>query len=466
MVTGGRRCAPPPPSPPRPSGRPRPSGFPAGGRSPRASSACRCSRCWCCASRSYDSTAWLIWGRQIGHGTLDTLGGPSWKPLPVAFTTLFSLAGDTIAPLLWLLVARAGALLAIVTAFLLARRLSGSAVPGLLAAAALALASDYLFNAARGDSEGLLVAASLGAVLAWLDERRRLAFALAAVASLLRPEVWPLWGLCGLALVRHERRPGVLAIVVASALAVLVAWFVPEHIGSGDWFRAATRAQNPVPGSPGQSSFPFLMTFVNGAAMLSMPVYAGAVAAVVRARRTGDRPVLWIAAGATLVMVVVAVLAENGFTGNLRYVTLPGSGLCVLAGVGLPPLVDGLRRRRGLAAPALAVTVVSVLVAIGVIGWGGVRLARDEERYGEQLPELIERAGGARAIRACAPVSASPFQRQAVAWRLHLRQRDVTTRRQGRGTALASRSSRIGRDTRRMPVRLREGVWVLRSSCG
>jgi hypothetical protein len=414
---------------------------------------------------SYDPTAWLIWGRQLTDGTLSTLGGPSWKPLPVAFTTLFSLAGDTVAPLLWLLVARAGALLAVVAAFGLARRLSGgSAVSGLIAAAGLALASDFLFNAVRGDSEGLLVAAALAAVLAWLDGRRRLAFALGGVAALLRPEVWPLWGLCGLALVRHERRLPVLAAVAVSGLAVLTAWFVPEHIGSGDWFRAATRAQNPVPGSPGQSSFPFLMVFVNGAAMLSIPVYAGAVAAVLRARRSGDRAVLGLAVGATLVMLIVALLAENGFTGSLRYVTLPASALCVLAGVGLPPLAAELRQRAAWR-PAVVVTVVSVVVALGVIGWGGYRLARDEERYGEQLPALIRRAGGAGAIRACAPVSASPFERQAVAWRLHLTQKAVTTRRQTGGTAVAFSYSRIGRLSP-MPVRLREGIWVLRSSCG
>src|SRR5919202_4715070 len=74
---------------------------------------------------TYDPWAWLIWGRQIAHLDLVTTAGPSWKPLPVLFTTPFALFGDDAAPLLWLLVARAGGLLAFVMAFRLGARLAG-----------------------------------------------------------------------------------------------------------------------------------------------------------------------------------------------------------------------------------------------------------------------------------------------------------------------------------------------------
>jgi len=39
---------------------------------------------------SYDPWAWIVWGREIVHVNLQTTGGPSWKPLPVIFTTLFA----------------------------------------------------------------------------------------------------------------------------------------------------------------------------------------------------------------------------------------------------------------------------------------------------------------------------------------------------------------------------------------
>ena len=63
---------------------------------------------------SYDPWAWIVWGREIGSGafTFATNGGPSWKPLPVVFTTVFGLFGGA-APKLWLIAARAGGLLAL-----------------------------------------------------------------------------------------------------------------------------------------------------------------------------------------------------------------------------------------------------------------------------------------------------------------------------------------------------------------
>src|SRR5881394_848932 len=71
---------------------------------------------------SYDPWAWLVWGREIAHFKLHTTGGPSWKPLPVIFTTLFAPFGKA-APDLWLVVARAGAVMAAAMVFRLSWRL-------------------------------------------------------------------------------------------------------------------------------------------------------------------------------------------------------------------------------------------------------------------------------------------------------------------------------------------------------
>ena len=46
------------------------------------------------AGPTYDPWAWIIWGREITEWDLDTRTGPSWKPLPVLFTTPFALTGD------------------------------------------------------------------------------------------------------------------------------------------------------------------------------------------------------------------------------------------------------------------------------------------------------------------------------------------------------------------------------------
>src|ERR1700759_2415077 len=71
---------------------------------------------------SYDPWSWLVWGREIAHLDLVTPGGPTWKPLPVIFTTVFSLFGNA-SPDLWLVVARAGALMAVAMTFKIAWRI-------------------------------------------------------------------------------------------------------------------------------------------------------------------------------------------------------------------------------------------------------------------------------------------------------------------------------------------------------
>jgi hypothetical protein len=61
------------------------------------------------AGPQYDPFGWLIWGRELLHGRLDTLWYPSWKPLPVLVTAPAALAGHGALPL-WLVVSRAVAL--------------------------------------------------------------------------------------------------------------------------------------------------------------------------------------------------------------------------------------------------------------------------------------------------------------------------------------------------------------------
>ena len=153
----------------------------------------------CPRTPTYDPWAWILWGREIAHLDLVTEGGPSWKPLPIIFTTVFSLFGDHAAPYLWLVVARAGGLLACVMAYRVARRLIGGGWYGVLAGvfAALALFSSFKFvrDAALGNSEALLAALMLWAFERHLDGRRDHALYLGVAGALLRPEVWPFLGL-------------------------------------------------------------------------------------------------------------------------------------------------------------------------------------------------------------------------------------------------------------------------------
>src|SRR4051812_548850 len=105
---------------------------------------------------AFDPEAWVVWGREAWSLSIDTSAGPSWKPLPVLVTALLAPAGDA-APWLWLLVARAGALLALAGVARLASERAG-ALAGALAAALLVVSPWWLFNGALGNAEPLLVA--------------------------------------------------------------------------------------------------------------------------------------------------------------------------------------------------------------------------------------------------------------------------------------------------------------------
>src|SRR4051812_26757698 len=107
---------------------------------------------------TYDPWAWIIWGREIPHLDLNTVSGPSWKPLPILFTTPFALLGDAAAPGLWLLIARAGGLLAIAMAYRLGSRLGGRAA-GLIAGAAPGVAGGVGRHLARRGPRGAAVRA-------------------------------------------------------------------------------------------------------------------------------------------------------------------------------------------------------------------------------------------------------------------------------------------------------------------
>jgi len=427
---------------------------------------------------TYDPWAWLNWGRQISEGGLDTVAGPSWKPLPVAFTAAFSLVDQAAAPSLWLLVARAGGLLGIAMSFRLADRLAGPAA-GAIAAASLILANGFVSSFARGNSEGLLVGLVLWAIESHLDGRRRSAFLLGAAAGLLRPEVWPFLAAYGVWLIHAERREGgsgrqAVALCAGAAVAFALLWFVPEYIGSGSFFRAATRARDAVPGSPGQADHPFFAVFGNSTSALIVPVYAGAVLAVVFAARAwrrgrGQGVELGLAALTAAYMVIVGLLAEGGFTGNLRYVTLPAAVVCVLAGVGWVRLVSWARATPGRAPAALA--AVAMLAAVPWTVEGVAELRRDLDRVritaelSDDLPKLIDAAGGRRAVQRCGRVFTGPLEVQLVAWHLHVASRHIDFRPRPPGVVLAAEGVRVTDDPRFKPVAA-SAHWTMRSTCG
>ena len=353
---------------------------------------------------AFDPQAWVVWGRDAGRLALDTSGGPSWKPLPVVVTTPLAFLGNP-TPALWLVVARAGGLLALAGAWVLGERLGGRAA-GAAAAAVMALSPWWLFNTALGNSEGLLAASALWAVLAHLAGRHRAALALGTAAALLRPEVWPFLGLYGLWLWRRE--PGARPAVAAAGIVVPALWLGPDVLGIGGALSASRAARGePSLGSAALEDVPGLAVLADTVALLTVPATVAAVLATI----AGPRLARVLAAGAAAWIGIVAVMAQAGYAGNPRYLVAAMAFGCVLAGAG------AVRLARSAGAVVLVVAVTAITIGdlrdqVSDVG------ARADRRVA--LPDLVAAAGGRDAIVDCAPVRTAPDVRPLVAWELDI----------------------------------------------
>jgi hypothetical protein len=335
---------------------------------------------------SYDPWAWLIWGREIVHINLQTTGGPSWKPLPMLFTTLFAVFGKA-QPDLWLVVARAGAVMAVLMVFKVASRLTRDLIApradgeeakglrrwtslpadatraarwtmllaplmaGLIAAGSLVNSGGFISDNALGYSEGFATALALLAVDSYLDGARQRAFVFGFFAALDRPELWFFWGPYGLYL--FWRDPGARRLVVALFALIPLLWFLPELWGSGHLLRGVTRAQHPRSNSAAFAQCPVCTVFKKEAwpAVLNrvkIPGILAMVAAAVglwttRASWWRRWPVLadiraraWLLALGVFGLVWwfgIAVETQAGFSGNNRYLVLGTAPVAIVGGI-------------------------------------------------------------------------------------------------------------------------------------
>ena len=389
---------------------------------------------------TYDPWAWIVWGREVAHLDLDTTGGPSWKPLPVLFTTVFSATGtidDAIPPLLWLWVARAGTLLALALVFRLARRLVGpgwqGVTAGLVAAAALACTPQWLRYAAHGNEAPLAVAAMLWAVERHLDGSRRAALALGLVACLMRPEVFPFLALYAVWAWRAE--PATRRVIVAGAVVLPLLWLVPEWIGSGQPFGAGAQARSEPSWSLSRLDHPWLELLGRAHQTLGPALEAGVAAALVIAWRRRDRIELALAGVVVAWVALVAVMTQSGFSGNARYLLPATVVACLLTGTALGHLLRSGRRSVPAAVAAVALAALAVSAATERVP-ALERQARTAQRTAQldrDLGVAVARMGGADAVvaRGAPAVDRAFIPRMAWLTTLPIGQVERRGRRQG-----------------------------------
>ncbi len=385
---------------------------------------------------SYDPWAWISWGREVTdpHLSFAISGGPSWKPLPVMFTTVYALFGSA-APTLWVITARAGGLLGLVAAYRLAARLIGgprwaAVAAGLIAGAAIVVTQSWWDEMFRGTSEPMLIATALWAVLAHLEGRRGWAFVLGVATAQIRPEAWPL--IIVYAAWLWWKEPRLRALVALGLLSIPFFWFVPPWVGSGQPFLAAVHAKE-YNGNLGRH--PLFTVLGRGVDIQLLPVLLAGLVAVAFAwlGKPREKLVLWLAAGTLVWWVIVVGMTLDGYPGLERFY-LPAAGMtCVLAGVGIVRMAElgaaGVSRL-GLRITPVAIGITAVLVAITIPFVGGrINQASAEEKIAsqavtrlDQMTAAVAAVGGHDGVFPCKSSFAAVNHsvQTALAWKLHV----------------------------------------------
>jgi hypothetical protein len=311
---------------------------------------------------SYDPFSWIVWGREVTdpHLSFFVGGGPSWKPLPFFFTTVYGVIGHA-SPTLWVITARTGGIAGLIGAWrlsaLLCRRAAlpewAAGVAGVVAAVGVILtapSSGWTYYFFRGASEPLLIGCWLWAIDRLIAGRHKQAFGLLVAEGLMRPESWPFLLVYGVWLWKlPAMRPWVLAGWVLQP----VGWFVPPWISTGAPFMAATHASD----YNGHLGTDVLKTVLSrGEGLQPLPSLAFAILGVIVALWLGrgalprgwraalvwiekDRSEIPLVAALAIATVgwwvVVVAMTLDHYPGLERFFLPAAAMACVLSGYGL-----------------------------------------------------------------------------------------------------------------------------------
>ena len=375
---------------------------------------------------AYDAYGWLVWGRQAAHLNLDTSAAPSWKPLTFLFTFPYALLAGRGALWLWMITAVAGALAGAVFAARIAYKLTGPCPERRYAPIAAAVFAGlgvlgidgYWQLILSGTSDALVVSLCLGAIDRQLSGYPRSAWVLLVLASLGRPEAWPLAGLYGLWAWRAI--PSMRAPVAAGLAIIPALWFGIPALTSRSWFIAGDVAISSSGAPPGNGISRVTSGFVS---LYELPMQMVALFALVLAVTRRERTWLLLAAAALVWLLVEIAFALHGWSGNRRYLFEPAAVLIVLAGAGVGRLLAIAPGRSLLlrwAAPAAVVVLVVALVPHARIrarlAHTSVILVRNWARQINRLDMVIAKEGGPKRILACGQAVTEVSYQSILAW--------------------------------------------------
>jgi hypothetical protein len=237
---------------------------------------------------------------------------------------------------------------------------------------------------------------------------------LAALAGLVRPEVWPLLAVYGAW--RWRAEPASRPLLAAVALALPALWFGPGLLAAGDALGSAERAQRDG-GGP-------LEVLARAAALPLAAAWPLALVAV--AGR--ERRLLALALGALGWIAIVAAMAAAGFPGLPRFMAPAAAVVGVLGGVGLARIIAA-RRAPAVAALGVALALVTALELPGRVA-ELPRALRTTARIGASHDRLraLARAVGRGPLLRCGHLATSDvLARTALAWELDVPLADVVS---------------------------------------
>jgi hypothetical protein len=382
---------------------------------------------WARTRPGYDPYGWLVWGRQTLLGALDTNAAPSWKPLPYLFTLPYALLGHY-QLWLWMITSVAISLSGVMFAARIAYRLTdppperryAAYAAGAFAGLALLGITDYMHYVLSAQSDPLIASLCLGAVDCHLSRRPRWAFALLALASLGRPEVWPF--IAVYAVWAWRAVPSMRWLVVAGALVVVALWFGIPGLTSRSFFQAGSNALGSGRALHGNKVTGIISRFfgLHETALELLALLSVGLAVLHR-----DRATLLLAAAAVAWVIVEIAFALHGWPGVPRYMFPAAAAMVVVAGVGVgrlltqPPRVSSAAGIIGIVVVAAAV-ISLVPPAISDARAAHKDLVAQRARTKEigQLTGVIGRLGGAARLRACGePLTRLEYQ-SILAWNL------------------------------------------------
>jgi hypothetical protein len=385
---------------------------------------------WARTRPGFDPYGWLVWGHQTVIGSLDTNAAPSWKPLPFLFSVPYALFGHY-QLWLWMITSVAVSLSGVVFAGRIAYRLTGAGPKRRYAAIAAAVFAgvallgirDYLHYTLSAQSDPMIVSLCLAAIDCHLSGRRRWAFALGALASLGRPEVWPF--LAAYSIWAWLRAPEMRWLIVGGAVVLLALWFGIPALTSRSPFVAGTNALGSGRALHNNRVFGTIDRFLD---LHETPLEVVALLSAAFALWRRDRVTVALALGAVVWVIVEIAFALHGWPGLSRYMFEAGAAMVVVAAVGIgrllavPPRLARGGRLATWGAAALAVVIVASLVPAalsrGRTERSDLKVQRLRTDELNRLHGTISRLGGAAQLRRCGePLTRLEYQ-TVLAWEL------------------------------------------------